>query len=405
MSVRRMVNPIQEYAWGSREGIAGLQRRPRSERPEAELWMGAHPHAPSLLEPDDGTEPGTLGALIAADPVGALGASCVHAFGARLPYLLKVLAADQPLSLQVHPDADRARLGFDAENEAGIDPGAAHRVFRDPYAKPELLVALTEFQLLHGFRHAAVAAEALSALGVNRLVDVVAALRAGEPTGEVFLHLIGWPQADRAALVRDVKDAVTAAPSDATSPWLLALAERYPDDPGVVGVLLLNYLAIQPGQGVYVRPGQIHSYLHGTGIEILGGSDNVIRCGLTSKHVSPTELRSTLSVAPIEPAIIRPVAGADGGETWPTPQPEFELTRLTLDHQSRALSRRGPSIFLCIEGKVEITCCDTAVTLAPGDSAFVAADATELAASGSGVLLRAHPQSAADPTVRAGVHG
>ena len=384
-----MVNPVMTYAWGSRDAIAALQGRPATGVAEAELWMGAHPQAPSELDSDDGSNKQRLDAVIAADPVGVLGQRCFEQFGPRLPFLLKVLAAEQPLSLQVHPDDEQARRGFAAEEAAGIDRLAADRSYRDPFGKPELLVALTDFHVLQGFRPAEEAAATLSALDVDGLDPLIEALQGGTPTGEVFLRLIEWPADDCVRIVAKVGAACSALAADGVSPWIARLAATYPSDPGVVGVLLLNYLTLHPLQGLYVRPGQIHAYLHGTGIEVLGGSDNVIRGGLTPKHVSAVELRAILCVDAAVPALVAPVASPGGGQTWPTPQPEFEVRRQHIGAMER-LVPSGPAVLLCLEGKLEIGDRDGSVTLGPGESAFAFAGA-DLAVAGSGVLVRANP--------------
>src|SRR5450432_156290 len=204
MTVRRLQNPVMAYAWGSRDAIATLQGRPAATDSEAELWMGAHPAAPSRLQSSDGEPAQGLDAIIAADPLGVLGKDCVERFGARLPFLLKVLAAEQPLSLQVHPDDEQARRGYAAEDAAGVDRLAPNRWYRDPFAKPEMLVALADFEVLAGFRPADEAAAVLGGLGVDRLEPLIHALRSGTPTGEVFLQLIEWPAHDRVALVAEV---------------------------------------------------------------------------------------------------------------------------------------------------------------------------------------------------------
>jgi mannose-6-phosphate isomerase len=396
MTVRRMVNPVMTYAWGSRDAIATLQARPATGVAEAELWMGAHPQAPSELEDGsnrhglgDGSNRQRLDAVIAADPVGVLGQRCFAQFGPRLPFVLKVLAAEHPLSLQVHPDDEQARRGFAAEEAAGIDRLAPDRNYRDPFGKPEMLVALTDFHVLQGFRPADEAAATLATLHVERLDPLIEALQGGTPTGEVFLRLIEWPADDRSRIVAEVAAACSARAVEGVGPWIPGLAANYPGDPGVIGVLLLNYLTLRPLEGLYVRPGQIHAYLHGTGIEVLGGSDNVIRGGLTPKHVSAVELRAILSVDAAAPALIVPVASTEGGQTWPTPQLEFELRRHEIGSMER-LAPGGPAVLLCLEGKLEIGDRDGSVTLGPGESAFAFAGA-DLAVAGSGVLIRADP--------------
>jgi len=373
------------YAWGSRGGIAALQGRGPSGGPEAELWMGAHPQAASVLE-----HGGRLDALVEAAPARVLGAEVVARFGVRLPFMLKVLSAAEPLSLQVHPDDALARERFDGEEATGIDRGAPDRSYRDPYAKPEMLVAITDFQVLLGFRPAVEAADALHRLGIQALSGVASALRGGAPTGEAFLTIVDWPVARRRELVAEVRaGAVTS--DDPRAPWLVFLADRYPDDPGVAGVVLLNYVRLHDGQGVYVAPGQIHAYLQGTGVEILGGSDNVVRGGLTPKHVAVGELRRVLSCEAVPPSIIEPVACGDGEEMWITPRPEFALSRLRLDDSTREFAVSQPQILLCIEGKVEVGAADVRVVLGGGESAFVTADTGPVTASGRGVLLRATP--------------
>jgi mannose-6-phosphate isomerase len=316
----------------------------------------------------------------------------VERFGPRLPFLVKVLSAAAPLSLQVHPDADQARRGFDAEEAAGIDAAAPNRCYRDPYAKPEMLVALTDFHALEGFRAATEAASVLKALDVAGLEPLIEALEDGTPTGEVFLRLIKWPVDDRARLVGDVRSAATTGAVGAPHGiawWIDLLAATYPSDPGVVGVLLLNYLTLRPLEALYVRPGQIHAYLHGTGVEILGGSDNVIRGGLTPKHVSAEDLRVILDVQAVEPSLVAAAVSADGGQVWPTSQPEFELRRYDVA-ALRRLAPEGPSVLLCIEGQLEIGDRDGSVALGPGESAFAFAG-TDLDVAGHGVLMRANP--------------
>jgi mannose-6-phosphate isomerase len=394
MSVRRMVNPVMPYAWGSRDGIAALQGRPPADGPEAELWMGAHEHASSLLEPADGRAGSArLGAAVAADPDAVLGERVVQRFGPRLPFLVKVLSAARPLSLQVHPDAERARAGFAEEEAAGIDRSAPNRCFRDPYAKPELLVALTPFEVLYGFADARAAALRLEGLGVARLAPTIEALRSGAPTGDAFLALLDWPAVDRAQLVGDVRNAAAAAAEAAAGAeaallrWTCELADQYPQDPASVGALLLNYLQLAPGQAILVPCGQIHGYLLGTAIEVMGSSDNVVRAGLTSKHVALEELRGILARTATRPDVLEPVTGPDGGQRWPVPQPEFALVRYKVT-EAREMAVEGPEILLCLDGTVEVAASPSRLALRAGESAFVSADSHSYALSGDGAVMR-----------------
>lgn len=380
-----MANPVMAYAWGACDRISALRGLPPSSGPEAELWMGAHPRAASMLESPDGDE--RLDTLIAADPLTFVGPSVAKRFGPRLPFMLKVLAAAEPLSLQVHPDDALARERCAAEDSAGIDRDAPDRTYRDPYAKPEALVALSDFQLFLGFRPQAEAISALTKLGIPRLSPVIEALRGGLPTGEAFLRILSWPDDDREPLVSAVRSTCMKLDDD-RAPWVAFLADRYPHDPGVVGSVLLNYRRLRPGQAVFVAPGQVHAYIEGLGVEALGASDNVARAGLTPKHVALGELRAMLSVAPCPPEIISPVARADGFEFWPAPRPEFSLARAAVDREPKPLGP-GPGIVLCLEGKSEVRAADATIVLSSGESAFITAAGAPATVSGDGVIMRA----------------
>lgn len=381
-----MANPVQAYAWGSRDGIAALRGLPPSTEPQAELWMGAHPHAPSFIERADG-ETTRLDDAIAADPVAFLGADVRARFGARLPFMAKVLSAAEPLSLQVHPGDERAREAFEAEDVVGIARTASDRSYRDPYAKPELLLTVTEFEALLGFRPADEAAGIVRRLHVPALSPVAEILQSGRPTGEAFLALVDWSPSERASLVADVARAVSASGLEIAS-WIERLAYRYPTDSAVVGVLLLNYLSLRPGQAIYVAPGQIHAYLRGTGIEVLGSSDNVVRAGLTPKHVALDELRRVLSLDAVAPSLLSSTLDADGAERWRVPRPEFELLKVSCDGDRREVELRGPAIAFCLNGNVEVADSDSKVALAGCESAFVSASSSgRVTLAGNGVMM------------------
>src|SRR5919199_409659 len=289
MSLYPLTGVVRPYAWGSRTILAKLQGRPvPSEGPEAELWLGAHPGDPSTVTRPDG--PISLATLIADDPKGQLGAEAAGEFGSRLPYLMKVLAADAPLSLQAHPDAEHARRAYAAQE---ADP-AAPRNYTDPYHKPEMLVALTPLEALCGFRAPDVSAAVLEELDLPRLAPVVAALRAGV-TGlrDAVRILLTWPADDRPDLVDAVVAAAGAQPRSryAESHALaVELARHYPGDPGVLVALLLNHVRLEPGEAIRMPAGNMHAYLNGASVEIMAASDNVLRGGLTPKRVDVDEL-------------------------------------------------------------------------------------------------------------------
>ncbi|PZG43911.1 mannose-6-phosphate isomerase, class I [Spongiactinospora gelatinilytica] len=395
-----MANPIRPYAWGSRAAIAALQGRAPAAGPEAELWMGAHPGAPSVLETPGGRVP--LGEFIAADPRRALGEPALAAFGPRLPYLLKVLAAEEPLSLQVHPTPEQAAEGYAAEDRAGTPADAPDRNYRDPYAKPELLCALEPFEALCGFRDPAESAallDGLDGLGVPALAPFAAALRRGE-IHEVVSGLLTLPAEGRAELVGAVAAACAA---DAGLAWAAGLAEHYPGDPGVVIALLMHRLTLAPGEALYVPAGQPHSYLRGVGVEVMSASDNVLRGGLTGKHIDIPELLRILSPKAGDPVVVRPVRqGAE--EVYRTPAREFRLSRIDVEGEVE-LPASGPSILLTVSG--DVTVYDNEVPegsesrqngprpgppglgLAPGASVFVTAASGPIRLSGRGSAYRA----------------
>lgn len=389
-----LTNAIQPYAWGSRTAIAELQGRAPSESPEAELWMGAHPGAPSRLE----RRPTLLEAIEAA-PVDELGQAVVDAFGPRLPYLLKLLAADRALSLQVHPTPEQARVGFDAEEARGIPRDAPDRNYRDPYSKPELIVALTPFVGLCGFRDTAELAGLLDELAVPALKEFAVAL--GNDPGETAVRamlasLLRWPEPDRAGLVADVVQsarglAATESPFAATYDWVARVAVDYPDDTGVVVILMLNLVRLAPGEAVFLRPRTLHAYLSGVGVEIMAGSDNVLRGGLTPKHVDVDELLGLLDFSTGPSAATRPTTVSAAEQAWQTPTPEFRLSRVTVAGSPVALGGGLPQILLCTEGSVRVQDGSQVLDLTRGESVFVPASSAGLELTGDATLFRAIP--------------
>jgi mannose-6-phosphate isomerase len=380
---------VRTYAWGSRTAIADFAGRPSpTTYPEAELWFGAHPGDPAYLETDDGER--SLLEALRDDPEGQLGASVCARFGDTLPFLVKVLAADEPLSLQAHPSAEQAAEGFAREERRGIPVSAPTRNYRDRSHKPELLVALGEFEALAGFRPAQRSVELMRALAVSDL-DPFINLLSGQSDADglraLFTTWITAPQPDLDALVPAVIDGaisyVRSGEKDfaAEARTVLELGERYPGDAGVLASLLLNRITLKPGEGIYLPAGNLHAYLHGVGVEVMANSDNVLRGGLTPKHVDVPELLRVLDFAPASDDVIRPKITKDGIEMqYHTPAPEFAVSVLCLDgehlgHQVDAPSRHdGPQILLCTEGSIVVHAKASKVTLQRGSAAWVAAD-------------------------------
>ncbi|MEU3790313.1 mannose-6-phosphate isomerase, class I [Streptomyces fructofermentans] len=377
----RLDNTVRPYAWGSTTLIPRLLGTEPTGEPQAEMWMGAHPGAPSR------TPRGPLTDVIDADPERELGPEAVARFGPRLPFLLKILAAGAPLSLQVHPDLARARAGFEDEERRGVPIDAPHRNYKDANHKPELICALTEFDGLCGFRPPLETAELLAALEVDSLKPYVDLLRAQPEEAALREVLTAVLSADREEMAATVAE--TAAACDrlggAHAPYA-GIAHHYPGDPGVIAAMLLNHVRLQPGEALFLGAGVPHAYLNGLGVEIMANSDNVLRCGLTPKHVDVPELLRVVRFEAGDAGVLRPEASPDGEELYDTPIDEFRLSRLVLPDgvAPRDLSLRTPQILLCTAGSPHVG----EHALAPGRSVFVPAG-EKAEVSGTGTLFRA----------------
>ncbi|MFF3020614.1 mannose-6-phosphate isomerase, class I [Streptomyces sp. NPDC057939] len=379
----RLTNTIRPYAWGSTTAIPTLLGVEPTGEPQAEMWMGAHPGAPSRLEREAGGT--TLADVIAADPEGELGAATVAKFGPRLPFLLKILAAGAPLSVQVHPDLAQAKEGFADEERRGVPIDAGHRNYKDANHKPELICALTPFDGLCGFRPPLEAAALLEGLGVDSLKPYADLLRAHPEEAALREVLTAVLTADRAEMARTVTEAAAAAERLAGpyAPYA-GLVHEFPGDPGVIAAMLLNHVRLQPGEAMFLGAGIPHAYIDGLGVELMANSDNVLRCGLTPKHVDVPELLKVVIFEPSTPGVMRPEA--DGEEVYETPIDEFRLSRFLLapGGAPQQLPDATPQILLCTAGTPKAG----ELTLAPGESVFVpAGEKVEL--SGSGTVFRA----------------
>jgi mannose-6-phosphate isomerase len=394
-----LLEPVtQPYAWGSHTAIAELQGRPApTAEPEAELWMGAHPSAPSGVERAGGRT--TLDAVIAADPVGELGAECAARFGGRLPFLLKVLAAEKALSIQVHPSRAQAEAGYRAETERGLAPGDKSRNYVDNWPKPEILCALTRFEVLAGMRTQQDAVALLTELGVADLGPVAATIAgASGPEGltQALAQLLAWPEDQRAALVAEVVVACAAVTERggryaAACAAAVRVAAGHPGDIGIVGSLLMRHATLAPGQAVFLPAGGLHAYLHGTGVELLANSDNVVRAGLTPKHIDVAELLKLTDPAVAVPVIEpRPVGGGIFG--YDSPAPEFRLYRAELGAGEVTLpGADGARVVLCTEGTATLRAGSGTLKVAKGESCFLAAADGAVTASGPAALFIAGP--------------
>jgi mannose-6-phosphate isomerase len=400
----RIDNTPRDYAWGSTTAIADLLGRAPSGGPEAELWLGAHPASPSaIVDPEQTGGARTLTEWIERDPARALGAAAPP----RLPYLLKVLAAAAPLSLQAHPSSEQALAGFNRENAAGIELDAPNRDYKDPFHKPEMLLALRDgFEALCGFRSLSSALADIGALTsaaqeASALRELHRRLIMQADAEQVLRGVVGWllgggDQVDQ--LVVAATDAARAivAGGNATSgiQTVVLLADAYPGDPGVVLSLLLNRVSLRRGEALYLPAGNIHAYLSGLGVELMAASDNVLRGGLTPKYIDVPELLRVLEFTPLPAPYLHAGHPAPGLSVFRPDVADFCLTELdarAAEDAGTRLALGGAAIVLCTRGSARLTGAQGAALITRGEAFFVTPDEASLAVTGDATLFVAMP--------------
>jgi mannose-6-phosphate isomerase len=392
--VARLEGVVRSYAWGSLTTLARIQGRPSpTSVPEAELWFGAHPTAPAKIVANGDRWP--LDAVIAEAPLANLGPAAVGRFGPRLPFLLKLLAIERPLSLQAHPSAAQATAGYRDEQTRGVPVDDPTRTYRDAWPKPELLCALSQVDALAGFRRPDATRALLIDLAVPELgwlVEDLGARHDAALTGAVE-RLLRWPEDQRASLVASVVE--RAAPVAATGgahalacSWLGELGAQYPQDPGVVVAALLELVRLQPGDALHLPSGSLHAYLRGTAVEVMAASDNVLRGGLTEKYVDVDGLLHVLDPAPSPTLRVAPVE-IRGGRAYPTPAEHFALERLVPGPEGIDLERRGPEILLAVGGDARVVADGASLAVVAGEAAFVPAGTGAVRLHGEGPVFRA----------------
>ncbi|MDP9463262.1 MAG: mannose-6-phosphate isomerase, class I [Actinomycetota bacterium] len=348
--MHRVHGRAQHYAWGDPAAIPEMLGEAADGRPWAEWWMGTHPMAPSTIE--DG--------------------SSLQSVAGELPYLLKLLAAAHALSLQTHPGRRRAAEGFEREEQLGVPRDSPKRLYRDPFAKPELLCALTPFDTLCGFRPVDDTVSLLHEIDAHDL----AVFLQHEKLGITVAALYGG-QFDLTSTI-----AACARHDRAEAGLVTKLVDAYPGDPSVVVTLLLNRVVLERGEAVFLGPGNLHAYLHGFGVEIMGSSDNVVRGGLTVKHVDVEELLDVLDFEPLNDPVVRPVEVEPGRWRYNSPQSPFVLWRFELaDGQSNTHRAAGRELLLWVDGHHRGEC----QYLAPGESVELDGPATVFRVEEAGV--------------------
>ncbi|MBP2384913.1 mannose-6-phosphate isomerase, class I [Paeniglutamicibacter kerguelensis] len=402
-----MENPLRNYPWGSRTLIAGLLGREPGAEPEAEMWIGAHPSAPSrVVSGVPGETPG-LDELISANAEALLGSE-VAGDGRSLPFLLKLLAAEKPLSIQVHPDAAQAAEGFAAENAAGIALDAPHRNYRDAAHKPEMIYALTDFAALSGFRepeqiarHFSLLLPLLSGVAADACAGIIELLGGEDALRNTFGRLLcGAPELTK--LTARVLHAVRTEESLRTHPALAELPSlnaHYPNDPGILVSLMLNLVQLAPGQAIYLAAGNVHAYLRGLGVEVMANSDNVLRGGLTAKHIDLPELLRITVFEPQDVPLLHPRTTDFGQQVFAPPFDEFQLQHIELPAAEDAadmadadvpIAANGPVLMICVDGQLVVDTPRGDQVLHRGESLFIgAAEAPAMARRSVGSGARA----------------
>ncbi|KWR73921.1 hypothetical protein RN04_01525 [Arthrobacter sp. W1] len=385
-------NAIRDYHWGSASQISDLLDLPAETTPQAEMWLGAHPGCPSRLS-DDGT---ALNDFIAQDPERILGSAVAQRFG-RLPYLFKVLSATQPLSIQTHPTLQQAQERFAQENALGKPLDAADRNYRDDNHKPEMLFALTDFVALSGFRQPAQIAEDLQLLAAHlpdsaqaTISQLIGLLQGADPLATIFKHVLTAGD-EIAQLARQICDAVASSPElqrNVHFAELVSINKIYPGDPGVLVALLLNLVFLEPGQAISLGAGNVHAYLRGLGIEVMANSDNVLRGGLTSKHIDVPELLDVTIAQPSPAPLLEPVALDTHDRLYKPDFEEFQLQVLDPTEPGLAsdLQLHGAAVLLCTAGEFLVATREGEHHIGRGQSLFVTAAELPATATLQGIV-------------------
>ena len=389
-------NTIQEYAWGSTSAIADLLGLKNPEnKPQAELWMGAHWKAPSLVHHNDQWVP--LTDLIRKNPKAILGDKVAQDFNDQLPYLFKVLAAAKPLSIQAHPDLQQAREGFQRENAQKIPQDAAERNYLDDKHKPECICALTRFWALSRFREIPGILHYLKKLDLRQLRDECTEF-GRQPTSRglkrFYTTLMSLdPDRQKEVVNGALRSARRLTDSDPVFKWILKLAADYPNDIGAISPIFLNLICLEPGQAIYLDAGELHAYLQGLGIELMANSDNVLRGGLTSKHVDVPELLRVLKFKGNDIKLIKPQTLTPNEFVYPCPAKEFVLSAIKLKPGALYQSpvSRSIEILICTEGTLIIADLGNQIEtqLQKGASAVIPAAVKQYTIRGQGICYKA----------------
>ncbi|NDJ57388.1 mannose-6-phosphate isomerase [Enterobacteriaceae bacterium 4M9] len=386
--MQKLINSVQNYAWGSKTALTKLYGIQNPDNlPMAELWMGAHPKSSSSVTMSDGSVR-SLREVINADPAATLGQAVNARFG-ELPFLFKVLCADQALSIQVHPNKKASEEGFARENAAGIPLDAAERNYKDPNHKPELVFALTPFLAMNAFRE---------------FSDIVSLLQPVAGAHPAIAHFLTNPNADSlrdlfAALLnmqgeekqRALAVLKSVLQTHEGEPWqtIRLISQNYPDDSGLFSPLLLNVVKLEPGEAMFLFAETPHAYLQGVALEVMANSDNVLRAGLTPKYIDIAELVANVKFTPKAPDSLLTMPVQHGAELdFPIPVDDFAFSLHELSSSATELAQDSAAIVFCVEGEAVLVNAEERLVLKPGESAFIPANDGAVNVSGVGRVAR-----------------
>lgn len=375
--VMQKISPsLQDYDWGSKSFIQELLGITNADI-LAEAWYGAHPKAPSLIQDTN------LLSMIEQDPHYWLGPNT-----AKMPFLLKILAANKALSIQVHPNKTQAEQGFAEENQKGIALSDPRRCFRDDNHKPELMMALTDFYALCGFREYAQIIDIFVSLKLTPLFSTFASFSKNpnlQSFSELYLQILQYPEPKELNTAL-LKLSINGKYAHLIS-WIKKLNEVYPGDPAIISPLLMNLIKLRPYEAIYLDAGIIHAYLEGSGIEIMASGDNVLRAGLTSKHIDISKLCEIMTFVPFMPEIQAAPSEGKYLHGCQSAAKDFKLYHLSANSEDNALNIQGIKIVLCLSGEIKFSSDESSLKLSRGESAVISASRKELFISGSGTAV------------------
>ncbi|MCM7530697.1 mannose-6-phosphate isomerase [Enterobacter quasiroggenkampii] len=386
--MQKLINSVQNYAWGSKTALTDLYGIANPNNlPMAELWMGAHPKSSSKIEDASG-QVRSLRDVIEANKAALLGDKVAQRFG-ELPFLFKVLCADQPLSIQVHPNKQASEIGFAKENAAGIPLDAAERNYKDPNHKPELVFALTPFLAMNAFREFSEIISLLQPVaGAHNAIAHFLENPNADALSQLFASLLNMQGEEKSHALAVLKAALDSQQGE---PWetIRLISEFYPDDSGLFSPLLLNVVKLNPGEAMFLFAETPHAYLQGVALEVMANSDNVLRAGLTPKYIDIPELVANVKFVakPAAELLTQPVK--NGAELdFPIPVDDFAFSLHDLSGAETSVAQESAAILFCVEGEATLHKGEQRLVLKPGESAFVAANESPVSVSGTGRLAR-----------------